>query len=81
MSAQISLFSFPKDGFYSFLQEHPCLAQGVTAAPASSTASFKGSFTKPAHGLTNADVPFIVMLVTPSSSRWEAGACCLLLER
>lgn len=29
MSAEISLFSFPEDGFYSFLQEHPCLARGA----------------------------------------------------
>ena len=35
MSAEISLFSFPKDGFYSFLQEHPCLAQGAALAGSS----------------------------------------------
>lgn len=34
-SAQISLFSFPKDGFSSFLQEQPCLAQGAAAAGSS----------------------------------------------
>lgn len=39
MSAEISLFSFPKDGFSSFLQEHPCLAQGA-AFTSSSYSSF-----------------------------------------
>ena len=32
MPAEISVFSCPEDGFYSFLQEHPCLAQGAALA-------------------------------------------------
>lgn len=87
-SAQISLFSFPKDGFSSFLQEQPCLAQG--AAPGSS----KASFTKPGLGEGDGELelvadpapgssggcaqpimPKLLALVTPSSSCWSSGCC------
>lgn len=72
MSAETSLFSFPEDGFcFSFLREHPCLAQGAACAGSSSSCWHRFAAQPP-------------LKVNLQSQGWDkvrelARSCCLVL--
>lgn len=65
--------------FIPFSRNTPALRREFQQHQLPAQPPLKGHL-QPASGLTKADGPFLVMLVTPSSSCWEVGACCFLLD-